>query len=96
MGDVLSKMKEADNREIVRLLLGCGWLILLASLHKARAQLCDDGADDVNKRAKEIEDGGEKGLEHMVRMVWVLWLRVGSVPLAALVLKFAARAVHAR
>jgi hypothetical protein len=81
MGGILSKNEEAgQSREIVRLLLDCGSLIWLASLHEAGAQLCDDGADDVHERAKQIEDGGEKGLEHKVRMIWMLWLRVGSVP----------------
>ena len=42
---------------------------MVASLHEARAQLGDDRADDVNKRAKKVEGCGEKGLEHKGKMI---------------------------
>ena len=69
---------------------GCGCLNLLASLHEALAQLGDDAANRKDERAKQIEDGGEKELEHKGGMNWMLWLRVSSVPFTALVLEFAA------
>jgi hypothetical protein len=87
----MGECKEPDHLAVIRLRAVelDDWLLL----HQALRDTGDDGANDIDSSAEDVEEGGKDGLDHGGEKVERL---MRSVPVTALVKELAARTVHSR